>query len=61
VPWQWALIGSGSTVILALAGLGLWNLSRYIILGFELRISFSSKVLLIHLSHSFLKLVLVEK
>lgn len=26
MPWQWALIGSGSTVILALAGLGLWNL-----------------------------------
>ena len=25
-PWQWALIGSGSTIILALAGFGLWNL-----------------------------------
>ncbi|MEH2195449.1 MAG: type IV pilin-like G/H family protein [Nostoc sp.] len=26
VPWQWALIGSGSTLILVLAGFGLWNL-----------------------------------
>ncbi|BAY62626.1 general secretion pathway protein H [Calothrix brevissima NIES-22] len=25
-PWQWILIGSGSTIILALAGFGLWNL-----------------------------------
>ncbi|WP_375492539.1 hypothetical protein [uncultured Nostoc sp.] len=26
VSWQWALIGSGSTLILVLAGFGLWNL-----------------------------------
>ena len=26
VPWKWALIGAGSTVLLALDGLGFWNL-----------------------------------
>lgn len=26
MPWQWALIGSGSTIILGLAVFGLWNL-----------------------------------
>jgi len=25
-PWKWALIGAGSTVLLGLAGFGLWNL-----------------------------------
>ncbi|MEG4319407.1 MULTISPECIES: type IV pilin-like G/H family protein [unclassified Microcoleus] len=29
VPWKWALIGAGSTVLLGLAGFGLWNLLNH--------------------------------